>query len=88
MYDEQTGIVERRVNFSPSMSNISTDRLYEVLYHFDQFVSHASHPIFSDPGFNFFLDFWDFLRPCEFFKSHVFYELIEMVQYATTVTCT
>jgi hypothetical protein len=25
-----------------------------ILYHFIQFVSHASHPVFADPAINFF----------------------------------
>ena len=33
-----------------------------ILYHFVQFGRHASHLIFFDPGFNFFLNLSDFLR--------------------------
>ena len=48
--------------------------------------SHASHPIFSDPGFSFFsnfLNFWDFWKK-EF--GHLFEELVGKVQYYTSAS--
>ena len=53
----------------------------KLLYYFVQFVRHASHPIFSDPGFNFFSIFqifWDFSKVKKFM---ILYELNEIVQY-------
>ena len=53
----------------------------EVLYHFIQFERHASHPIFVDPANNFFSIYGDFGDLSENQKSHVLFELNEMVQY-------
>ena len=51
-----------------------------LLYHFIQFERHASHPIFVDPANNFFSIYGDFGDLSENQKSHVLFELNEMVQ--------
>ena len=66
----------------PLVSVVTMDKMiYEILYHFNQFVSHASHLFFFfDHGFKFFFNLPDFLRSFENLKSHVTDELIKMAQ--------
>ena len=52
-----------------------------VLYHFIQFGRHASHPIFSDTGNDFFSIFPIFWNSLCFSHGQVLAELNEMVQY-------
>jgi hypothetical protein len=54
----QVGLTNSPATFQTMMNDIFRDLIAEgvvvVLYHFDQFGRHASHPFFSDPGNNFF----------------------------------
>ncbi len=52
-----------------------------ILYHFIQFGRHASHPIFSDTGNDFFSIFPIFWNSLCFSHGQVLAELNEMVQY-------
>ena len=62
-------------------SQVLKPRRGTLLYHFIQFERHASHPIFIDPANNFFSIYGDFGDLSEKQKSHVLFELNEMVQY-------